>query len=259
MTDATAPRRFPRLPLVRRRVAVIAHRGGAAVAPENTLAAIRGAIALGCDYVEVDVRPTRDGHLVLMHDRTVDRTTNGAGSITDLDYGAVQGLDAGSHFSPAYATERVPTFEDALRLARDNIYVYVDHKDGAVEEVWATIQQYGMARHVAVYSNIKGCRAWKRHDPDIPIMPSVPREYRRPGGLRAFHQELPAEILDGGINSWTKSMVDEAHELGVAVHVDNLGDTDNPEMFRHAIDIGVDGIQTDRPHQLIALLASMGL
>ena len=259
MTTATATRPFPRLPTVGHRVAVIAHRGGAAVAPENTLASIRGAIALGCDYVELDVRPTRDGHLVLMHDGSVDRTTDGTGNVSDLDYGAVQALDAGSHFSPAYAAERVPTFEDALRLARDSIYVYIDHKDGEVEEIWATIQQYGMGKQVVVYNGVAGCMEWKRHDADIPVMPSVPGEYRRPGGLRAFHQELPAEVLDGGIGSWTKPMVDEAHELGVAVYVDNLGDTDNPEMFRHAIEMGVDGIQTDHPHQLIALLASMGM
>ena len=250
---------FPRIPTVRRSVAVIAHRGGAAVAPENTLAAIRGAIAIGCDYVEVDVRPTRDGHLVLMHDRSVNRTTNGAGDVTDLDYGAVQTLDAGSHFSSAYSAERVPTFDDALRLARGAIHVYVDHKDGDIEEIWATIQQYGMGNQVVVYSGVEGCLAWKRHDPDIPIMPSVPDKYRRPGGLRAFHETLPAEILDGGIDAWTAAMVEEAHELGVAVYVDNLGEMDNPAMFRHAIDVGVDGIQTDRPHQLIALLASVGM
>ena len=67
-----------------------------------------------------------------------------------------------------------------------------------------------------------------------------------------------ASYLDGGIGSWTEPMVDEAHELGVAVYVDSLGESDTPEMFRHAINIGVDGIQTDRPHQLIVLLASMG-
>jgi len=154
---------------------------------------------------------------------------------------------------------RVPTLEEAMGAARGAINLYIDHKDGDIEEIWAFIQQYGMARQVAVYSDVEGCLAWKRHDPDIPVMPSAPREYRRPGGLRALHAELPVDVLDGGINAWTESMVEEAHELGVGVYVDTLGSEDNPVMFRHALDIGVDGIQTDHPHQLIALLASMGL
>ena len=110
-----------------------------------------------------------------------------------------------------------------------------------------------------MYSGVEGCLAWKRHDPEIPVMPSVPRKYRRPGGLAAFREELPAEVLGGTIDACTAEMAEEAHHLGVGVYVDTLGRKDNPTKFRHAIDIGVDGIQTDHPHQLIALLASMGL
>lgn len=142
MNDAPENRPFPTLPGVRGRVAVIAHRG-TEVAPENTLAAIRGAIALGCDYIEVDVRPTRDGHLVLMHDRSVDRTTDGRGKVTDLDCTTVRSLDAGSHFSPAYADERVPTLEEAMGVARGAINLYIDHKDGDVEEIWSSSSSTG--------------------------------------------------------------------------------------------------------------------
>src|SRR5437868_7957496 len=89
---------FAPLPRLKHPIAVIGHRGGRALAPENTLAAFRNAIRLGADYVEIDVRATRDGHLVIMHDSTVDRTTNGSGAVRDLDFATIRSLDAGSKF-----------------------------------------------------------------------------------------------------------------------------------------------------------------
>src|SRR5437762_13585732 len=80
----------------------IAHRGANRVAPENTLPAFEAAIALGCDYVEIDVRATRDGQLVLLHDSTVDRTTDGSGRVAEMNFAAVRALDAGSRWGPAF-------------------------------------------------------------------------------------------------------------------------------------------------------------
>src|SRR2546423_13072452 len=93
------------------RIIVIAHRGANKFAPENTLAAFRKAIELGCDYVELDVRRTRDGALILMHDRTVDRTTNGTGQVSELTLSQIRSLDAGSKAGAQWKGERVPTFE----------------------------------------------------------------------------------------------------------------------------------------------------
>jgi glycerophosphoryl diester phosphodiesterase len=90
---------------------VIAHRGGPDRAPENTLAAFRGAIALGADGVELDCQRSRDGALVVMHDETVDRTTNGKGAVADLTLAQLRALDAGQG-------EPVPTFEEVLALAK---------------------------------------------------------------------------------------------------------------------------------------------
>src|SRR4051812_14588222 len=87
----------------------VAHRGANRVAPENTLPAYEAAIALGCDYVEIDVRATRDGHLVLLHDRTVDRTTDGTGHAAEMDFATIRALDAGVKFGDAFRGTRVPT------------------------------------------------------------------------------------------------------------------------------------------------------
>ena len=97
---------------------VIAHRGNDGTAPENTIAAFRRAIDRGTKLVETDVRMSRDGELVLMHDRTVDRTTDGSGLVDRLTMTELKRLDAGSHSGPDYAGETVPTLRDALRLVR---------------------------------------------------------------------------------------------------------------------------------------------
>ncbi|MEQ8196314.1 MAG: glycerophosphodiester phosphodiesterase [Rhodospirillales bacterium] len=95
---------------------VIGHRGAAGHAPENTLAGIRKAAALGVRWVEFDVRLTRDDHPILFHDETLQRTTNGRGRISDLDWDDIGRLDAGGWFGPDYAGERIPTLEEAAAL-----------------------------------------------------------------------------------------------------------------------------------------------
>ena len=87
---------------------VIAHRGASGQAPENTLAAIHKALAIGVDMIEMDVRQTRDGAIVLMHDRTLNRTTNGKGRVAKKSLSELQTLDAGSWFDPSFANERIP-------------------------------------------------------------------------------------------------------------------------------------------------------
>ncbi len=93
---------------------VIAHRGASSYAPENTLAAFDLAIQMGVSHIELDVHFTRDGHVVVIHDETVDRTTNGSGPVTSHALAALQGLDAGSWFGGKFAGQRIPTFEEIL-------------------------------------------------------------------------------------------------------------------------------------------------
>jgi glycerophosphoryl diester phosphodiesterase len=95
---------------------LIAHRGGATEAPENTLAAFRHALSLGIRYVELDVQMSSDGELVVIHDETLDRTTSGSGPVGDHTYEELRRLDAGSWFAPEYAGERIPTLREVLDL-----------------------------------------------------------------------------------------------------------------------------------------------
>src|SRR5438067_4161319 len=111
-----------------RRVVAIAHRGEHLHHPENTIPAFQEAIRLGADFIEVDVRTTADGKLVLSHDGKVDRRTNGQGDVAKMTFDEVRALDAGIKSGPQFARTKVPTFDEALDLARGKIGIYVDVK-----------------------------------------------------------------------------------------------------------------------------------
>ena len=108
---------------------MVAHRGHEFVAPENTAQAFEAAIALGADYIEVDMRLTSDGVPVVLHDVSVNRTTDGKGKVNDLTFAEVQQLDAGSWFSPEFAGARIPTVQEILELANGRTCVFADIKD----------------------------------------------------------------------------------------------------------------------------------
>ncbi len=107
---------------------VIAHRGASGEAPENTLAAFRRAMRSSADIIEVDVRLTRDGRLVCMHDASVRRTTDGDGLVHDLTLDEIKALDAGSWFDPSFVSERVPTLREALDLMGGTHFVNIEIK-----------------------------------------------------------------------------------------------------------------------------------
>ena len=99
-------------------VANVAHRGASGDYPENTLLAFEKALEIGVDEIELDLHSTKDGHLVVMHDATVDRTTDGTGAIAELTLAEIKALDAGSSFDERFRDERVPTWEEALDLVQ---------------------------------------------------------------------------------------------------------------------------------------------
>ena len=102
------------------RVLLGGHRGDRAHCPENTMASFRAAVELGIDAIETDVRMTRDGHLVLIHDREVDRTTNGTGRVDEMTLSEIKALDAGSWKDPRFTGEKIPTAEEFLDLMAGN-------------------------------------------------------------------------------------------------------------------------------------------
>jgi glycerophosphoryl diester phosphodiesterase len=107
----------------------VAHRGGSALAPENTLAAVHNALALPVDAIELDLHMSRDGQAVVIHDNTVERLTDGTGNLLDLDFAYLRGLNAAAHFAGGWPEKQhIPTLREVLELARGRVQVYIELK-----------------------------------------------------------------------------------------------------------------------------------
>ena len=117
-----------------RRPLLIGHRGYPARYPENTLAAFTGAMDAGCDMIELDVTLTRDRRVVVIHDDTLDRTTNGSGPVRDRTVEEMRKLDAGSWFAPRFAAERVPLLDEVIALTAGRCMLNIEIKESAFEE-----------------------------------------------------------------------------------------------------------------------------
>ncbi len=133
---------------------ICAHRGNSAHCPENTLAAIASAADLAAPMTEIDVRRTADGQVVLMHDETVDRTTDGSGPVSGLSLAETRGLDAGSWKGPEFAGERVPTLAETLDLCRRrDMFLCIEIKQqGIVPDVVALVREHGMVEGAVIIS-----------------------------------------------------------------------------------------------------------
>jgi glycerophosphoryl diester phosphodiesterase len=149
---------------------LVNHRGLSPGFPENTLAAFRNSIALGVDVIEIDLRPTADGEIVILHDDTVDRTTDGTGSIRTLTLEQAKALDAGSYVGADFAGERIPTYAETLALVQGTgVRLLLDIKDSSlVEDIVRITQQYDMVSEVIVGPrDVEALRAFQTLDPAL--------------------------------------------------------------------------------------------
>lgn len=182
---------------------VVCHRGASLWAPENTLASLEKAIELGAEVVELDVRPSRDGVLYVMHDATVDRTTNGTGRISDLTSEEIDALDAGAWFGADFAGERVPRLNRFLDACKGRIATYVEIKEGDPGEVRDMLAVRGMLEEAWTFSFDQAIRAEARAKvPDLRRMVlfihvgSVDRAIAQDAQILEFHEDnLSAELV----------------------------------------------------------------
>jgi glycerophosphoryl diester phosphodiesterase len=237
---------------------VIAHRGFSSAAPENTLAAVRAAIDVGADMAEIDVTLTSDGQVVVIHDATLQRTTNGGGEVLQFSLADLRQLDAGSWFSKAFAGEPIPTLDAMLAEVDDRILLNVEIKSeavglGVVEKVAAAIRVRGMTNEIIV-SSFSPTALEKMHQLAPEIRTAV-----------LYNKDLhvgmdPVEIVTGvGASAFnikrvrlTPEMLRRCHENGIPVAVYTVN---KKRHLRKAVDLGVDAIFTDRPDRLLEVLA----
>jgi glycerophosphoryl diester phosphodiesterase len=231
---------------------IASHRGGGATAPENTLPAISAALAAGFDYVEVDVALTADRQPVLMHDATVDRTTDGHGRVSALTLAQVKSLDAGIWFNAQYAGTRVPTFAEFLDvLAASGHRALVELKGewdaAAIESVVAEVTARKLERRIAVSSfdarTLAMAEAASTVLPRLFILRHLPEDVVR----AATEASVRGLIVDRRALLDRPEVVDELHAAGIRVVVYTLNsDTQWDEVTA----LGVDGIVTDDPATL---------
>jgi glycerophosphoryl diester phosphodiesterase len=238
-----------------RRVVAISHRGEHLHHPENTIPAFAEAIRVGADFIEVDVQTTSDGKLVLSHDSTVDRCTNGTGNVRDMTFEQVARLDAGIKSAPEFAGTRVPTFDEVLKMAHGRIGVYVDLKNATAQAIVDAIQKSDMVERVVIYrGSIPLLKEIQAIDPRLKVMP----ESRNMENVKSAIESLHPKVIAFGASDFFPEIIKISRDSGAAVYVDRMGKTDAPEGWQSAIDDGADGIQTDLPGPLVEYLRSRG-
>ncbi|MGE7775946.1 glycerophosphodiester phosphodiesterase family protein [Chitinophaga sp. NPDC101104] len=239
----------PALPAQKHGFVVIAHRGNHETVPENTVASVEAAYQCGADYAELDLRTTQDGHLVLMHDATVDRTTNGKGAVAEYTLAALRRLTINSTDGKIY---RVPTFTEALKAARDKVHIYLDFKEADVAQAWQQIREAGMEKQVIVYINKKEqYQPWREIAPQMPLMSSLPDDAHTPAQMEQFLDTYSFAVLD---NITDSSLMNIARRRRVSVWLDAQSPNEGPDAWKAVLDRKVQGMQSDHPGALVRYL-----
>lgn len=239
---------------------IIGHRGIASRAPENTMASLRAALSLGVPMIEVDVHLTADDEVVVIHDRTLQRTTTGNGSVRSYTRRELEAFDAGSWFDPSFADQRIPTLQQVLALAGDNAEVNVEIKSyrfhridprHLVERVLAVVRGAGAVGRVLFTSFAEDVLAAVRQlEPQASVgylntwMRSLFRDPLTVSG------RLGAQVFICARQEFRRSYLEDAHGGGMAVFVYTVND---PSEAQRLADAGVDGIITDAADKLLRI------
>lgn len=239
-------------------ILVVAHRGFSGAAPENTLIAFRKGIEVGSDMIELDVHLTRDGEIAVIHDETLERTTNGKGRIVDHTLQELKKLDAGSSFGPQFAGEKIPTLKEVLDLAKGRVPVNIEIKNPThgkytiaelTERVLREVNQAGMMDRVIFSSFNPAALEW------------IGRKEPRAGGAFLFHRpwnflrDIPGSQEYAVLNlrniHLTREKVAEIKKAGKIINVYTVNTDEEMKQF---VDWGVDGIITNHPDRLLKIL-----
>jgi glycerophosphoryl diester phosphodiesterase len=234
-----------------RKTIIIAHRGASAYAPENTMAAFRKAVELSADGIEFDVKCTRDGEMVIIHDQTLERTTNGIGKVIEKNLDDLRALDAGSSFSVEFKNEKIPLLSEVLEEFSNKLLInieltnYASIRDGLAEKAATLVKKMGIEENVVFSSfhpyNLIVCRR---------ILPTVPGALLAlPGKIGwIFRSRLMKWISPEIINPFYKDIdrkyIENQHRRNRRVNVWTVNTEDE---IKKMLQNKVDGIITDDP------------
>jgi glycerophosphoryl diester phosphodiesterase len=235
----------------------IAHRGASSYAPENTFAAFDLAIEMGVRHLELDVHFSSDGHLVVIHDDTLDRTTSGSGPVTGHSLAALTALDAGAWFDPRFKGERIPTLGAVLERYKGRAHLHVEikgHSAGLAQRTVDVIRSRGMAAEVTITSFQKAkLEETRAYAPELPTGWLV-GEAGDPIVSQARALGLTQLCPRAGVV--TPDLVSRLHADGLVVRAWGVATED---LMRQVVTAGADGMTVNFPDKLLAYLATARL
>lgn len=246
------------------RPTIFAHRGSRAYAPENTLAAFKLAVAQGAPAIELDAKLTADGEIVVFHDDTLERTTNGRGKLHEHSLAALKELDAGKHFAAEFSGEKIPTLAEVFEAVAHLIFINIELKnytspgDQLPDKVADLVQRNGLQKRVMFSSfNLFALQRVSKLLPEVPrgllALPGIKGAPARSwlGRMGLDYQAIHPETRDTN-----PRLIQKAHQLGKRVHVYTVNQ--RQEMVR-LCQAGVDGIITDDPPLAFDVLKQIGI
>jgi glycerophosphoryl diester phosphodiesterase len=233
---------------------IIAHRGASGHAPENTLAAFERAVQLGAGFIETDLHLTRDARFIAIHDRTLERTTNGRGAVRDFTLAELRELDAGLWYDRQFSGQQIPTLEEILAFSRKHDVVF--YFEIKYEAAWgmhhglvAALQgAENAARSIVLSFDPQTLLALRRLDASV--MMGLLVEEAKPDLVQAA-LNAGARQLCPRFDLVTRDLIEQAHRSDLHVVTWTVNDA---EKMRAALDAGVDGIMTDLPDRLQAVI-----
>ncbi|MDE0084255.1 MAG: glycerophosphodiester phosphodiesterase family protein [Candidatus Poribacteria bacterium] len=228
----------------------IAHRGASGVAPENTLAAFKKAIEIGVDAVELDLHGTADGEVVVIHDATLDRTTNMNGPIKQTILEAIKQADAGAWFNPEFEGEQVPTLAEALACITDSTIALLEIKDETIAEaVVEKIHEMDLLELTVIISfHTSVLQAVRALEPRIPTgwLIGSSNEHTHPIQLCQQLGSLGSSLLNVNHQLITEEFAYEVRRRGIALWCWTVDDVNRMRQMRA---FGVQGITSNHPER----------
>ena len=229
---------------------IIAHRGASMFAPENTMAAFQLAAEHGADAIELDAKLTSDGYIVVHHDATLERTTSGSGPLSRHSLIELKRLDAGSHFGPTFADERIPTLREVFERFGDTLMINVEMTnyahpfDELPRKVVHRVREFGLQDRILL-SSFNPIALWRayRLAPEIPLGLLV-GSHESQLARRCLKALAPYDAFHPQDDIVQSKTVDEEHAKGKPVFVWTVNDK---ERMKELLISGVDGIFTDNP------------
>lgn len=221
------------------------HRGTNYIAPENTMAALDSSIVYGVEVMECDVCTSADSVFYILHDYTVDRTTNGTGKITELHSSYIDSLDAGAWFGEAWAGLHVPRFRDVLKRAKEGgVRITIDYRNGDLQALYDLIKEEDMVDNCTFVMREEPYFAFRKIAPEVKGMQAY---ITGASTLEADIAKWNPNIAVAWMDSIDQQMVDRLHELDIKVLALSLKKHDpDTAGYNKAVRLGIDLIATDR-------------